>query len=244
MIDFEKRVVAFIDLLGFRKMVEAAEGKTEAREELQKVVSLLGKAIPAFDSAVNSEVPPSAIPKHIYISDSIILSAPLEAIDETGKKYYGLRSIVMRCIQLCHLMLLKGYLLRGGIAIGNCWHSENNIIGTAYIEAFKLEQTTRWPRIQLSDEAYKHWKEIEPSNRMVIPYKGVPMVNGLHEGYIYGEYETLDDVYKNYESIITQKIENLDSEYKKKWICFQNYFQEERENLRLGTHPENKPHQK
>lgn len=240
MITFEKRAVAFIDLLGFTKMVEAAEGRAEALAELQKVVDLLGKAVPGLNSSVDAKVPVKAIPEHTYISDSIILSAPLAATDEDGRQYDGLSSVVMRCIQINHLVLRSGYLLGGGITIGSCWHNGANIIGSAYMDAYKLEQASHQPRIQLSKEAFDHWNQAEadlnkrigiglPPNYMVRVYQDVPMVNGLHEHYIENRetHGALEDTYKAYDATIKKRVGELGGSAKEKWEWFQRYFNDE-----------------
>ncbi|WP_228014179.1 hypothetical protein, partial [Vibrio sp. OPT46] len=57
-------------------------------ELLRDLIGTLENALPNLNSKVNSDVPTELIPKHIYISDSIILSAPLSS--EKMKGYCGL----------------------------------------------------------------------------------------------------------------------------------------------------------
>ncbi|MFT6051062.1 MAG: hypothetical protein ACI9B9_000702 [Halioglobus sp.] len=45
----------------------------------------------------------------------------------------------MRTIQLTHIFLAKGYLIRGGVSIGKVWHTESNIIGPAYQGAYLVK---------------------------------------------------------------------------------------------------------
>ena len=124
-IEFEDRAVAFIDVLGFSSLVTSAASDPLAFEELQVLVDILSSVIPYLDQGVSKTVPVHLIPEHTYISDSIILSAPLK--DDAMKSYNGLSIVVMRCIQLTHHFLKAGYLLRGGISIGKAWHNKSNI---------------------------------------------------------------------------------------------------------------------
>ncbi len=74
---FEDRAVAFLDILGFSAIVDNAVFDSQTFEKLKGVINLLESAVPHFDAKINDTVPRHLIPKYIYISDSIILSAPL-----------------------------------------------------------------------------------------------------------------------------------------------------------------------
>jgi len=158
-ITFENKAVAFIDVLGFSSLVDDASKKEEMMAQLQSLVDLFKSVVPELDKTVDKSVPLRLIPKHIYISDSIILSAPLS--DSSVPGYNGLEVLVMRCIQLTHHFLSSGYLLRGGIAIGKVWHGTSNIVGPAYQEAYKLENNPKKklesPCILLSESSVKKW---------------------------------------------------------------------------------------
>ena len=80
-IEFEDRAVAFIDVLGFKSIVNFATQDTNKLNELSDLIILLESVVPNLDGTVDSRVPKSLIPKHIYISDSIILSAPLKSTE-------------------------------------------------------------------------------------------------------------------------------------------------------------------
>ena len=109
--EFEDRAVAFIDILGFKALVDNAVENESAKNKLSDLVALLESAIPRLDSGVDSTVPKNLIPRHQYISDCIILSAPLT--DSQHSWYNGVRIVVMRAIQLSHFFLNEGYLIRG-----------------------------------------------------------------------------------------------------------------------------------
>ncbi len=97
-IKFENRAVAFIDVLGFKSVVDTAEQCTSKLTELEQLINVLESAVPNLDGTVDQSVPKELIPKHIYISDSIILSAPLTSTKMSS--YRGLSILVMRVIQL------------------------------------------------------------------------------------------------------------------------------------------------
>lgn len=223
-ITFEKRAVAFVDVLGFKALVESACGKNDL-VPLDELVTLLSAAIPGFDAAVEKSVPVSLIPRHIYISDCIILSSPIA--DPAYKYYNGLSIVVMRVIQLSHLLLRAGYLIRGGISVGNVWHSDSNIVGPAYQEAFALEQGGEEPIVVLSPSAVKCWVS---GSRMCLKQDDKVFVNGLCDYYIPNSTDcgVIDRTYKQYAALAEQRLsEGLPSSATKKWEWFKCFVHSE-----------------
>lgn len=136
----------------------------------------------------------------------------------------------MRTIQLTHIFLAKGYLIRGGITIGPVWHTGSNIVGDAYQEAYSIETKTSAPRIELSEKAKKRWlNKHGASNLMCREYRGVFMVNGLHDYYIDDKTEgAAKRVFESYKSTIKKNIEteNLDG-IRYKWWWFGEFLDSE-----------------
>lgn len=226
---FEDRAVAFIDVLGFSAIVNNASKYAMATNQLQSLVELLSSVVPTLDKTVAKSVPSRLIPTHTYISDSIILSAPLS--DSTVTNYNGLEILVMRCIQLTHHFLKSGYLLRGGVAVGKVWHGKSNVVGPAYQEAYLLEANESEPRIVLSEKSVAQWeKGFCSGSRMCIQKDGVTMVNGLHDFYIPGntKHGVIDETYNKYEKITENAINgSLPQNAKDKWLWFKEYLEAE-----------------
>lgn len=229
-IKFEDRAVAFIDVLGFKSVVNAAGQGGSKHVELEKLLDVLESAVPNLDGTVDQTVPKDLIPRHIYISDSIILSAPLTSSQMPS--YRGLSTLVMRVIQISHTLLSKGYLLRGGISVGPVWHTNSNIVGPAYQEAYEIETKTKLPRVELSPDAKSYWIRTEDnSNRMCLEYMDHFMVNVLHDYYIPNntEHGVIKETYEHYENISNDALScNLLEPAKEKWLWFQQFLQSEK----------------
>jgi hypothetical protein len=225
LLKFEDRAVAFIDVLGFKALVNGAAEKEELLEQLSGLVNLLSSAIPSLDTSVDKSISSHLIPRHIYISDSIVLSAPLT--DPDRKSYDGLAILVMRVIQLSHYFLKAGYLIRGGISVGKVWHTDSNIVGPAYQEAYLLEQKGIEPIVVLSESAAKIWRG---GSRMCLHRDGKVFVNGLFDYYIPnntlpGEIER---TYASYAALADQKLaEGLPQSAHEKWQWFKEFLQVE-----------------
>jgi hypothetical protein len=224
-VKFEDRAVAFIDVLGFKALMEGAVQSDEQLIQLSGLIDLLSSAVPTLDSSVDSSVAEHLIPKHIYISDCIILSAPL--IDTDRPSYDGLSLVVMRAIQLSHYFLNAGYLIRGGVSVGKVWHSNSNVVGPAYQEAYLLEHNGNEPIVVLSALAAKQWRG---GSRMCLQNDGKVFVNGLFDYYIPNniQHGEIERVYSRYANLADQKLaEELPQSAKNKWSWFKKFLQSE-----------------
>ncbi len=151
---FTERAVVFLDVLGFSALIRDAERQPPKRDELFGIFTVLNDHVKFDNQAVSGEVPNDVKPNYIFISDSIIFSAPL-----LHGKYDGLAIVVAKTIQIAHKLLQVGYLLRGGINIGSVWHMPSNIFGTGYIDAWCAQENANHPRVVLTDAARAHWQE-------------------------------------------------------------------------------------
>lgn len=227
-ITFEDRAVAFLDVLGFSALVLQAAENPAQKSVLEELVCTLTTAVPDLDGRVDPNVPRELIPRFLYISDCIILSAPLKS--EKMQRYDGVSILVMRAIQLSHLLLDKGFLICGGISIGKVWHTDSNIVGPAYQEAFSIEQKNHIPCVKLSDSAAKHWRVTEPpQNKMCLDYDGEFIVNGLHDSYIKDKsHGAAEKTFLRYKELAENRIGAIPpGSAQEKWKWFQQYLQSE-----------------
>lgn len=89
---------------------------------------------------------------HMYstiFSNSVILSCP---VMEKNRLFTVKEIIKMICDVQFH-MLQEGFLIRGGITIGDICHNNKYVFGKAVIEVFELERKkAMYPRIIISDK--------------------------------------------------------------------------------------------
>jgi hypothetical protein len=227
MIQFEDKAVAFIDVLGFKALVNKAALSASDLPQLDQLVQLLGMVIPYLDGSVEKSVPQHLIPRHLCISDCIILSAPLHVSFDEHKNYSGLEILVMRVIQVTQLLLDFGYLVRGAIEVGKVWHVDTNIVGPAYQEAYRLEPSAKMPRVILSAAATQLWRTSGESagNRMCINYEGQYIVNGLHSYYIPARFGgDISAAFNRYAAVVTHNLNaGLDPDCHSKWEWMLQY---------------------
>ena len=139
---FTEKFVAFIDLLGFKKMVEVVELEGAA-DGLVRLLDVLNNFGSPQQREHFARYGPGTCPqaKHIrrdldfrmiQISDCAVLSAEVSAA--------GAINLISECWDAVIRFLENGLMCRGYIAKGNVFHVENQVIGTAYQTAYQKER--------------------------------------------------------------------------------------------------------
>lgn len=134
MAEYEKRFVAFIDILGFKDAVnESAEhGATVTPSD---ILQAMVPPTPAErGKLVLGDVGDISECNHRmnYFSDCVAIS--------TEATHKGLFYIIMHAEKIARKWLEMGFLCRGAICLGAVYHDENNIFGPAFIKAYQLEK--------------------------------------------------------------------------------------------------------
>lgn len=136
---YEKRIVAFLDILGFSTMIEDSKADTAKRRKIKKAVEMIQKSAESDykDKKVST------------FSDSAVISYRLNS---RSSLFYLLMDVIHLQLELGTL----GIMIRGGIAIGDCYHDGKNIFGPAMNEAYGLEsKAAQWPRVVIKAETLK-----------------------------------------------------------------------------------------
>lgn len=176
---FAIRAVAFLDILGFKNLITQAEREPAGLQRLRMLEQVIESHVRYDNANVSRSVPVFMHPKYLFISDSIILSAPIK-----HEGYDGLDVIVVKTIQIAQKVLELGHLIRGGIAVGSVWHEDRNIYGSGYIDAFLSEQNAIHPRVVLSTTATAEWnKSGRAVPELCIGDGKSQIVDILHAGY-------------------------------------------------------------
>lgn len=214
---FELRAVAFLDILGFKSLV--CDSEKNGAHRLERLVALLNDYI-HFDPSRSPGVPANIKPNYLFISDSIVLSAPI-----MGGPYDGLSIVQMKCIEVAQKLLYDGYILRGAIDVGSVWHTATNIIGSAYITAYQTEEDQIDPRIVLCPGAQAHWDNVSstllgwPNGLCTKDVDDATIVDLFHPEYSPPTYGDLTSIYRQYKAHIFQNLANdgLPENARSKW---------------------------
>lgn len=159
---YERRLVAFIDILGFKEIVKQSEYETSKVELIYSVLNYLKdwevpsswnlKLVEIEEDAQKKGVDKFDISKKTNstsFSDSIVVSVKVDNnVNEVAS------TLIVNLAYLGAVLLEKGILFRGGLTLGNILHSDNGtVFGQGLIEAYFLERNNaKYPRIVLSDK--------------------------------------------------------------------------------------------
>lgn len=140
-IQFKNKIIAFIDICGFKSLVEKTENPNAkfTLDELLKIVSKLDRKDTVKNIRINGPIvcPQSKfISKDLdlvltQISDCVIISAEISPA--------GILHLLYLCNQISMGLLLNGILCRGYVNLGNIYHTEHQVIGSGYQNAYENE---------------------------------------------------------------------------------------------------------
>jgi len=183
-LEYENRIVAFIDILGFKEIIKQSERSLKKLQLLYQTLQFFKKRENPYKWNLQLiEVEEDAQKKGVTnfdienltkctcFSDSIVVSVKYE--DNNINELTS--TLIANLAYIGAHIMTEGILIRGGITLGKLIHLDNGIImGQALIDAFQLETNYAiYPRILLSDKLIQ---------RLNYP------LNSKHERYPYHQY--------------------------------------------------------
>lgn len=144
--EYKERYVAFLDLLGFKVLVDAAEHVAQEQERLKEVLESLSQTL-CNVTRLGS--------RFSYFSDCIIISsdATPEALFDI---FHSVETVTRNLLQF-------NVFVRGGLTRGGAFHSMQFVYGTAVSRAVVIEkEKAEGPLTLLSSEVYADAKALGP----------------------------------------------------------------------------------
>lgn len=109
---FEQRAVGFLDILGFKPLIEEAEASQHGLQRLAGLRAVLDNFVLYDNDGAARTVPDALKPKYIFVSDSVILSSPLR--HGRGDLADGLGIVVLKTIQIAERIIESDILCEEG----------------------------------------------------------------------------------------------------------------------------------
>ncbi len=159
---FDEKFIAFVDVLGFKDMVKAAEcGMGMSLPEIMELLEKLGSI---KDSKKFEQYGPTTCPNSKYLSRDLnfkVTQISDCAIVSSEVSPAGLINLISHCWGAVIQLLMKGIMCRGYITKGLIYHSAAQIIGSGYQKALQNEtNVTAFKRE--ADERGTPFVEIDP----------------------------------------------------------------------------------
>lgn len=149
---YENRLVAFIDILGFSKLI--AKSETEA-DRVPWMINILNaiKSNEGIKDKFSEDL--DVRMEFTAFSDCFVLSSRIPE-DPVNTALYQVALI-------CSLLLRAGLFVRGAIVEGNLFHKDNIVFGPGLLDAYKKEQKESiYPRIIVSSKLIeRYYREIK-----------------------------------------------------------------------------------
>lgn len=141
---YENRIVAFVDILGFKEIVYASRNNTDLMNQIYNALDIRNDELAKhFTAELNiSRTPEQFSDRFHTFSDCIVMSVSVEP-QELGL-------LIFMVFKICRQLLSAGFLSRGGIALGELLHRAQGstladekaspmVFGPAFIDAYNLE---------------------------------------------------------------------------------------------------------
>ena len=133
---YQSRVVAFIDVLGFKQLVNESDKSPLKRDKVAKLVETNRVLEQYAEKLLTSELAAAT-----FFSDSFVISAKCD------NAIFLIREVVYLCRRLLVLGLPP---CRGAITVGSLYHRERIAVGPALVAAYEMETSTAvYPRVIL-----------------------------------------------------------------------------------------------
>lgn len=147
-INYQLRYVAFLDLLGFKNMVNQSVVNQAVRNNIYHALSYSGRM---QHNNYHGLLPMVDLGKQMTaFSDSIVISYDAST---PGGGFH----VLMDLVYICNDLLGIGISLRGGVTVGQLIHDEEKCFGPAMNAAYLMEsQKAIYPRILIDPIVLKY----------------------------------------------------------------------------------------
>lgn len=157
-IEYDDAIVAFVDILGFRSMVRSDSEKNPIARRLDKAME---KALENFGGRAALLGTKDAEWRVRVFSDCISVAKPLSVV--------GLISTLEALSAFMRSMILDGFFVRGGAALGPYFETAQLLFSKAQIEAYELEsQVAKFPRIVVSEDLYRYIGDVKDDDMRLL----------------------------------------------------------------------------
>jgi hypothetical protein len=140
---YERKVVVFYDVLGWRNHILSAGSAPPKIGSLRRLILQHVRSLPLRS---NLDLTISTFSDNIVISQPVCGETPL---------------LIMQLAMLQIAAAMSGFLLRGGVTIGDLFHDRECVFGPGLNRAYELEsKTAYYPRFVLDSDVAKEFGNI------------------------------------------------------------------------------------
>ncbi|WP_240049402.1 hypothetical protein [Burkholderia thailandensis] len=159
--EYEERIVAFVDVLGFKEIIKRSATEPELVRKVHHALDVRNNDwATVFAADVGLDMTAADFQDRLHsFSDFVVVSVRPD-IREIGLMVYII-------FKICRQLLVSGFLSRGGIAKGPLYHRDDSgkdaeagppmVFGPAFVEAYLFESShADGPRVILQNKVREH----------------------------------------------------------------------------------------
>lgn len=226
---YERRIVCFIDILGFSNLVKGTVNSGIGRNaDLRHICGALNM-LDDFRLTFSEKMEAKDV-RTSQFSDSVVISFPW--IEEDNSIVAAISWIKNYQI---FLIMEHGVLLRGGITIGDIIHNEKMIVGPAMIDAYTLESKKALnPRIIIDTQVISLFEKAYARCRKNIKNIDTTLINIDDDNMFYIDYFNfserdrtgirfyLNDYLSQLKMLVAENKDNCDARIREKYLWMNN----------------------
>src|SRR5665213_312047 len=148
------RLVAFIDFLGFRSVLQDADKQVAILETLREAADQDRNFEVQTEVISERETAISISPAVTSFSDNVLISFDIDKLPPAGA-WHALMLIRGTACALAHRARQFDCLIRGAVTIGPLYHEDRVAVGGGLVDAYTLESTCAvYPRIIVAPQVF------------------------------------------------------------------------------------------
>lgn len=198
LIDTHPRIVSFIDILGFKALIEEYERENNSLV-LKKLKTVFDSAIQAsfklltetMDGDIREDL------EYRMFSDCIIISLPYIEFGIDIKKGFFNMALILNVLQ--QTFMKAGFYLRGHVTLGSYYSDENMLFSGGLVEAYINESSTVYPIISINKSIIskltkrtKYDESLPSFDKLVVKHE----IGGIKNNLFINPFYTIE-IYKN-----------------------------------------------
>ena len=181
-----KGYVCFIDILGFSNDILNNWHNLESNP-LEKILSIKGK-MPIF-SDINNDDGSKSLRQYVCrvntVSDSVTFCFGYDENIIVGDLVLGLEAVIGNISYIWSTCISEGYTIRGAIDFGDIYWDKNELIGPAFINAYRLEsEVAKSSRVILSSKLNQELRNLLENHESILTEHIVRRFRKDVDGYI------------------------------------------------------------
>ena len=154
-----RSVVCFADILGYRGMTAEALQNGTGNKFLQKIHTALASVYSALRERGEGIKGGAPVFQVKVFTDNVVVGYPFFDLPEEDDGEFEIGDMLILFTEFQSALVYEGFMIRGGIAVGDHYMDEDVVFGDALIEAASHDERGGPPRLLLSEDTQKMVKD-------------------------------------------------------------------------------------